>query len=155
VAALIDAAILNLGVLGASALFAFVVNALTDGSGDAPAPVFFLGAGAWALAGAIYLVAFWTFEGETPGMRFLGINLEAGGRPQLGFRRSLRRLIWLGLSIFPLLGLPLLGIARRDDRRGLHDRRAGTSVVYLSRKSRAAPWTHPGQTERSALAARD
>jgi uncharacterized RDD family membrane protein YckC len=151
IAALIDAVILNLGVLGASALFAFLVNALTDGSGDAPAPVFFLGAGAWALAGAVYLVAFWTFEGETPGMRFIDINLEAGGRPRLGLRRSLRRLIWLVISFFPLLGLPLLGIARRDDRRGLHDRRAGTSVVYVDPATRLAPWTRPGRSDRSAL----
>ncbi len=150
-AALIDGVILNLGVLGASALFAFLINALSDGSGDAPAPVFFLGASAWALAGAAYLVAFWTFEGETPGMRFLDINLEAGGRPRLGFTSSLRRLFWLVISFVPLLGLPLLGIARRDDRRGLHDRRAGTSVVYVNPGTRAAPWTRPGQNENSAL----
>jgi uncharacterized RDD family membrane protein YckC len=143
IALIVDAGILNLAVFGASALIAFLVNALTEGSGGAPAPVFFLGAGAWALAGSIYLVGFWTFEGETPGMRFIGINLEAGGYPRLGFRRSVRRLLWLGLSFFPLLGLPLLGVARRDDRRGLHDRRAETNVVYVP-APRAAPWTHRG-----------
>jgi uncharacterized RDD family membrane protein YckC len=152
IAAVIDAAILNLAVIGASALIAFLVDAVTGGSGDAPAPVFVLGAGAWLLAGAAYLVAFWTFEGETPGMRFIGVNLEAGGRPRLGFRRSVRRLLWLGLSLVPLLGLPLLGIARRDDRRGLHDRRAATNVVYVDPRARAAPWTYPGQSERGVLA---
>jgi uncharacterized RDD family membrane protein YckC len=153
VAAVIDAAILNLGVLGASAVLVFLVNALTDGSGNAPAPVFVLGVGAWILAGSAYLVGFWTFEGETPGMRFIGINLEAGGYPRLGFRRSVRRLIWLGLSFIPLLGVPLIGAARREDRRGLHDRRAGTIVVYVGPGARAAPWTHPGQTDHSALSA--
>jgi uncharacterized RDD family membrane protein YckC len=151
IALLVDAGILNLAVFGASALVAFLVNALTEGSGGAPAPVFFLGAGAWALAGSAYLVGFWTFEGETPGMRFIGINLEAGGHPHLGFRRSVRRLLWLGLSFFPLLGLPLLGVARRDDRRGLHDRRAETNVVYVGPGARAAPWTHRGQTDHAAL----
>jgi uncharacterized RDD family membrane protein YckC len=150
-AALIDAGILNLAVIGTSALFAFLVGALTEGSGDAPAPVFVLGVGAWALAGSAYLLGFWTFEGETPGMRFIDINLEAGGYTRLGFRRAVRRLIWLVLSFFPLLGLPLLGIARRDDRRGLHDRRAGTNVVYVDPATRAAPWTRPGKDTRSAL----
>jgi uncharacterized RDD family membrane protein YckC len=148
-AALIDAGILNLTVLGASALFTFLVNALTDGSGSAPAPVYVLGATAWLLAGSAYLVGFWTFEGETPGMRFIDINLEAGGHPRLGFRRSLRRLIWLILSVFPLLGLPLVGIARRDDRRGLHDRRARTAVVYADPRRRLAPWSER-RRERSA-----
>jgi uncharacterized RDD family membrane protein YckC len=152
IAALVDAGILNLVVLGASALIAFLVDALTEGSNGASAPVFVLGAGAWILAGSAYLVAFWTFEGETPGMRFIGLNLECDGQPDLGLGRSLRRVAWLWLSFVPLLGLPLLGIARRDDRRGLHDRRAGTNVVYVDPiAARAAPWTYRGRTAGSAL----
>ena len=152
-ALLVDAGILNLTVFGVSAIVAFVVNALfADGAGDPAAPVVVLGAGAWLLAGSAYLVGFWTFEGETPGMRFIDINLEAGGHPRLGFRRSVRRLIWLGLSIFPLLGLPLLGIARSDDRRGLHDRRAGTDVVYADPRRRLAPWSVPPRDAKLAAA---
>ena len=30
---------------------------------------------------AIYFVGFWAFEGQTPGMRFLGIRLEHDGDP--------------------------------------------------------------------------
>ena len=147
-AALIDALILNISVLGVSALIAFLINVLTDGSGDAPSPVVFLGASAWALASAAYLVGFWTFEGETPGMRFIDINLDSNGSPRLGLRRAVRRLFWLVISIFPLLGLPLLGIARRDDRRGLHDRKVGTNVVYVDPMTRAAPWARPEGAER-------
>ena len=94
-----------------------VVNALTDASGDAPASVIVLGAGAWALASVVYLVGFWTLEGETPGMRFIDINLDSNGSPRLGLRRSVRRLFWLVISFVPLLGLPLLGIARRERTR--------------------------------------
>ena len=142
-ALLIDGGILNLTILGASALFAFLGDALFfNGAGDPATSVVVLGTAAWLLAGSAYLVGFWTFEGETPGMRFIDINLEAGGHHRLGFRRSLRRLLWLVLSIL-LLGLPLLGIALRDDRRGLHDRRAGTTVVYADPRRRLAPWSEP------------
>lgn len=144
----VDAGILNLAVFGTSAIIAFVVNAIFPSTGDPASPVVLLGAGAWLGAAAVYLVAFWTFEGETPGMRFIGLNLDASGQHRLGLRRSIKRLIWLGLSIFPLFGIPLLGTARRDDRTGLHDRRAGTVVLYVDKHARAAPWSVEGRGRR-------
>ncbi|MGI8461428.1 MAG: RDD family protein [Solirubrobacterales bacterium] len=148
----IDAGILNLAVFGTSAIIAFVVNAVFPDAGDPASPVVLLGAGAWLAAAAIYLAGFWTFEGETPGMRFIGLNLEASRYDRLGLRRSIKRLLWLGLSIFPLLGIPLLGVARRDDRTGLHDRSAGTAVVYVDRHARAAPWSVEGRAKRGSAA---
>ena len=147
-AILVDAGILNLAIFGFGALLALAIDAIFP-SANLSAPTLILGAGAWLLAGSAYLLAFWSLEGETPGMRFIGLNLEADGHPRLGFRRSVKRLFWLGFSVFPLFGLPFIGLCRRDDRRGLHDRRAGTNVVYVDRKAaRAAPWSHkPTESE--------
>lgn len=144
IALAVDAGILNLAVFGATALVALLIDAI-DPNASIGTPTIVLGAGAWILGVSAYLLAFWTFEGETPGMRFIGINLEADGHPRLGFRRSIKRLFWLGFSFVPLLGLPLLGLARRDDRCGLHDRRAGTSVVYVGDEARSAPWSRLGE----------
>ena len=95
-----------------------------------------------ALAAAAYLVGFWSLIGQTPGMRFLSIHLDAGGSRELGLRRSIRRLIGAVLALLPL-GLGLLAILTSPRRQGWHDRLAGTTVVYDAR-SRAAPWSTQG-----------
>ena len=141
----VDAAILSAVVFGVTALLGFAVDAIFPSADLSGAKAAAIGASTWLFFAAIYLVGFWSFEGETPGMRFIGLNLEEGGTPTLGFRRSVKRLVWLGLSFFPLFGLPFLGIARNDERRALHDRRAGTDVIYVAPKERAAPWTFEGQ----------
>ena len=138
----VDAAILNGLVLGAGALIAFVINAIFGANTHQEDPLVVLGIGAWGFLAALYLITFWRFEGETPGMRFIGLNLEVDGidEKHLGLGLAIKRLILLLLSIVPLLGLPLLGILRRDDRTGLHDRRTGTTIVYSDLR-RAAPWS--------------
>lgn len=142
----VDAAILNGLVLGAGALAAFVINSIFGANTHQEDPLVALGLGTWALLAALYLVTFWRFEGETPGMRFIGLNLEVDGIDEkyLGLRKAIRRLVWLLVSFVPLLGIPLLGIGRRDDRTGLHDRRTGTTVVYSGSGGRAAPWSRLG-----------
>ena len=90
------------------------------------------------VAAGTYLVGFWALEGQTPGMRFLGLRLEWQGTPRIGTRRAIRRLFGLALAILPL-GLGLLGALLSDRRRGLQDRIAGTEVVRDSDHS-LAPW---------------
>ena len=85
-----------------------------------------------------YFASFWALEGQTPGMRFIGLRLEWNGTPRIGLRRANRRLFGLLLAILPL-GLGLLGILVSDSRRGLHDRIAGVDVVRDSEHS-LAPW---------------
>jgi hypothetical protein len=70
----------------------------------------------------------------------------------LGLRGAVKRLFWLLFSIFPLFGFPFLGIARRDDRTGLHDRRAGTTIVYSDPRARLAPWAIEGRAKPGAPA---
>jgi uncharacterized RDD family membrane protein YckC len=92
----------------------------------------------WATASLIYLYFFWGLAGQTPGMRFLGIRIEAAGDPHLGRRRARRRLGGLLLALLPL-GLGLLWILVSDDRRGWHDRIASTEVVRVD--PRPPPWS--------------
>ena len=77
-----------------------------------------------------YLVAF-TASGQTLGKMIAGIRVvssEPRSPMDLG-RAFVRELVWLGLAI--PAGLGLLTVLSRD-RRGVHDRFAGTRVVRAS-----------------------
>jgi uncharacterized RDD family membrane protein YckC len=98
--------------------------------------------GALLLAGtplvvAIYLVAFWTVLGQTPGKWLLGVKVVANGGGPIGLRRSLVRLFGYLVSALPCyLGFFwILG----PQRRGWHDRLAGTEVVYVATRRRPVP----------------
>jgi uncharacterized RDD family membrane protein YckC len=102
-----------------------------------------LGALGWIIAWTVYLLFFWSLSGQTPGMRFLAIAVEANGSRRVGLRRSIRRLAGLALAILSL-GIGFLGILFTPRRRGLPDRIADTEVVYVDIAPRAAPWSgHP------------
>ena len=94
-----------------------------------------------ALVAGSYFVAFWSLIGQTPGMRFLSIHLDAGGSREIGPRRALTRLFGAVIALLPL-GIGILSILTSPTRRGWHDRLAGTVVVYDARK-RNAPWAQP------------
>ncbi len=128
-AALLDAGILNGLLLAATALLGIVLSALFDPD-HVSAIGIVLGAGAWILIGSAYLFTFWSLAGQTPGMRILSIRIEKDGSRRLGGRVARRRLGGVYLSVLAL-GLPFLGEITRDDRRGYHDRRAGTDVVRV------------------------
>ena len=113
-------------------------------SGDATAPALAIGLGAWLIAGSAYLTFFWALAGQTPGMRFMNIRVEAGGSPELGARVAFRRLVGTWLSAIPL-GAGFLGILFSERRHGLADRIAGTDVVYLP--ERIAPWSQDNARE--------
>jgi uncharacterized RDD family membrane protein YckC len=86
---------------------------------------------------AIYLVAFWTVLGQTPGKWLLGVKVVAIRGGPIGLRRSLARLFGYVLSAVPCyLGFFwMLG----PQRRGWHDRLAGTEVVYVATGRRPVP----------------
>ena len=150
----VDAGILNLAVIGLGAVVSFLIDAVFGEGTHREGPLVALGITSWIFLAALYLVTFWRFEGETPGMRFIGLNLEVGGvdEHQLGGRNAIARLFWLLFSFFPCFGIPLLGILRRDDRTGLHDRRTHTTVVYKSPEAHLAPWTIEGKGKRGSAA---
>jgi uncharacterized RDD family membrane protein YckC len=142
IAMAIDGAILNAAFLGLSAVITLVFSLAFGRGGDASAPAIAIGAGAWIVAGSLYLLAFWTLAGQTPGMRFVRIVLVAPEGRRLHPRRALHRLFGLALSAITL-GLGFLGIVFRDDRRGWQDRFAGTDVVYEELAAAVAPWSEP------------
>jgi uncharacterized RDD family membrane protein YckC len=122
----LDAAILNGIFLLSIAALSAVFGTADDGVSGIGA---LLGAFGWIVAGSAYLLTFWSLAGQTPGMRFLSIRIEDyDGSRRLGLRRAWRRLIAGVLALIPF-GLGYIGVLTRDDRRGFHDRRAGTDVV--------------------------
>ena len=74
----VDVLILDAILIGISAGIALVAGAFGI-SGDPQRSVVVAGAGVWLITGAFYLVAFWGLSGQTPGMRFLDIRLDASG----------------------------------------------------------------------------
>jgi len=134
----VDLALMNATFFLGSALLSLVIGEFSGNSNDAPTPALIAGAGVWIIAVSTYMVSFWSLSGETPGMRFLGLRLDAADTHGIGFRRAVKRLFAGGLAWIPF-GLGFIGVLFRPDRRGFHDRVAGTEVIYVGEvRGRAA-----------------
>lgn len=159
----IDAGLLAGFLSLASGILASIIpTALGDSSGGLTTMALIGWVAAALVVGGTVFVTFWTLIGQTPGMRFLGIRLvvsRARGRGgpvgmilppprievaseredpyEIGFRRSLVRLLALPLAVMPL-GLGMLAILISPRRRGLHDYISGTEVIY---DEASAPWS--------------
>lgn len=145
-----DALIVNLGFWGVAAIAALIGSFFSgDGNGVSGIAIA-VGSSAWLALEGLYLVAFWSLAGQTPGMRFFGIRLGVEGRG-LPVRRAIRRLFGLGLAVIPF-GLGFLGTLTDERRRGWQDRLAGVDVLYESREPAAAPWSHLDSAESLAAA---
>jgi uncharacterized RDD family membrane protein YckC len=138
IAFLVDGVILNGGFLLAAAVLAALFG--SDGISGAG---WVVGAAAWVIFGGMYLFTFWSLAGQTPGMRFLSIQIEHHGSRRLGPRVARRRLFGLVVALIPF-GLGLLGVVMRDDQRGFQDRHGDTDVVRVD--PTAAPWSQPVAT---------
>jgi len=136
---LIDGVFVNLSFTAIVAIVTLVDNAFGDGGGGASNFAIAIGSTAWLSLGALYLVSFWSLVGQTPGMRFVGIRLNI---PRLPLRRSLKRLIGLGLSVVTF-GIGFLGIVFREQCRAWEDRFSGVDVIYDERRPEPAPWSLP------------
>ena len=77
----------------------------------------------------VYFSYQWASGGRTIGMALLGIRLVKTDGSLIGPRQAVVRTLALPLS-FLLLGLGFVGILTNRDRHALHDRLAGTAVVY-------------------------
>jgi uncharacterized RDD family membrane protein YckC len=148
VAGAIDVALISVAMSIGSGLLASIIPAVTGGSDGLSA----IGVLAFGLTGFVIgsslFVTFWALVGQTPGMRLLSIHLDAGGTRELGLRRALKRLLGVGLSLLPA-GLGFFAILLSPQRRGWHDRLAGTVVVY-DESAALAPWSAlEGSAERA------
>jgi uncharacterized RDD family membrane protein YckC len=146
------AAVVDLALLGAlfsitSGVLASIIPAISgDGDGLSIWGVLTWGVVGFVVGGAIF-VAFWALIGQTPGMRFLSIHLDADGSQEIGLKRALRRIVAVPLSLLPL-GLGFFAILLSPQRRGWHDRIADTTVLY-DEEVKEAPWS---QLKRKARA---
>jgi uncharacterized RDD family membrane protein YckC len=135
-AMVVDGVFVNLAFTAFVALVTLVGNAF-GGSGEGGGSIAIaVGSTAWLSFGAVYLVGFWSLAGQTPGMRFVGIRLEA----RLSLGRGLKRLIGLGLAVITF-GLGFLGIVFGAQRRAWDDRLSATGVAYDERRPAPAPWS--------------
>jgi uncharacterized RDD family membrane protein YckC len=98
------------------------------------------GAVAGALWAAGYFIFFWSTTGQTPGDRIMRIRVRrAQADEPLTAGRAIVRLLGAVLSALLLfVGFVLILFDAR--RRGLHDRLAGSVVVYVPRARRPPPW---------------
>jgi uncharacterized RDD family membrane protein YckC len=135
----IDGVIVNLGFTAFVAVATLIDNAFGGGGSGASNIAIAVGSTAWLALGAFYLAGFWSLVGQTPGMRFVGIRLDL---PRLPLRRSIRRLIGLGLSVLTF-GIGFLGIVFGERRRAWEDSFSGTDVIYDERRPEPAPWSQP------------
>lgn len=145
----IDGIFVNLSFTALVALVTLVDNVFGGSANGASSYAIAIGSTAWVAMGSLYLVSFWSLAGQTPGMRFVGIELGSGRLPA---RRSFKRLVGLYLSVVTL-GIGFLGVVFREQRRGWEDRFSGTDVVYDERRPEPAPWSAP--PPRSVIAEAD
>ncbi len=95
-------------------------------------------AGTYALWWVLYFGYPWSVSGKTAGMALLGIRVvKADGSPS-ATRNGVLRAMALPLS-FLTLGIGFIPIVTGRHRRALHDKIAGTAVVY-SWDARGARW---------------
>jgi uncharacterized RDD family membrane protein YckC len=148
VAGAIDLALISLALSIGSGLIASIVPAATGGSdGLSIWGILTFGVVGFLLGGAVF-VAFWSLVGQTPGMRLLSIRLDVAGSREVGFRRAVRRLLAVWLALLPA-GLGFLAILLSPERRGWHDRIAGTMVVY-DEEDLTAPWSELRRARRGS-----
>ena len=152
VAAAVDLALLGLLYSVAWGVLASVFTAATGGGDGLSIWGFFAAGTAGFLLGGAIIAAFWALVGQTPGMRLLSIHLDADGTREIGPRRAVRRLLAVPVALLPA-GLGFLAILISPERRGWHDRIAGTKVVYDDEVA-VAPWSRPGQGSRASGARR-
>lgn len=133
----LDVGALNLAFIAISALVAFVASIVFPS--DATTPALAVGVFAWLIAGAVYLISFWSLTGQTPGMSIVGIRVVAPDSPRLTLRMAVRRLFGLVLAAIPL-GAGFLGIIFSERRRGLEDV-IGHTEVHYALSERQAPWS--------------
>jgi uncharacterized RDD family membrane protein YckC len=86
---------------------------------------------------ALYCIILWSLRGQTLGKWLLGIRVVAVGGGRVGIVRAAVRFAGYLLSALPFY-LGFFWVLGRQ-RRGFHDRLAGTEVVYVRRPARQAP----------------
>lgn len=136
VAYLVDAMILGVPYLLTTLAWGLALgssNVPTELTGPAPnlaVPIWVYGV--LSLVSVTYVVYFWGARGATPGKSLLGLVVQTeSGETPIGFGRALLRLLGYFVSgLTACIGFLMIAISK--DKRGLHDRIAGTRVTRTS-----------------------
>ncbi|MGD8473881.1 MAG: RDD family protein [Anaerolineae bacterium] len=75
-----------------------------------------------------YCVGFWMLAGQTPGKRLMGLVVIKSNGSRIGLGAALLR--WVGYWLSGILFLGYLWVLVDNRRQALHDKLAGTLVVY-------------------------
>jgi uncharacterized RDD family membrane protein YckC len=93
-----------------------------------------VGSAVMALFVIAYFTFFWTLVGFTPGKALLGLKVVRKDGAKVSFFRSLVRFFAYWVSAIPLF-LGFFWVLWDRNRRGWHDKIAGTQVLYFSKKA--------------------
>ncbi len=126
IAALVDGMILGIPFLLVTLLMSmFAVSGGETSSGGGLMVLSFL----FPLLSLGYYVFFWGVQGATPGKSLLGLSVQTeDGESPVGVQTAALRVLGYFASTV-VLGFGFLLIALSEDKRGLHDRIAGTRVM--------------------------
>jgi uncharacterized RDD family membrane protein YckC len=127
VALAIDAVIVQGAILIVAGVLALV--GLLVGGIDLGTAAKVVAGAVWLLATGGYFVAFWTADGQTPGMRAMHLRVATARGMLPGVGRSTLRVVFLGLCILTLF-VGFLPVLFDNRRRGAHDMLVGTVVAY-------------------------
>src|SRR5262245_19565924 len=97
----------------------------------------------------LYCIVLWWLRGQTPGKWLLGIRVVTVGGGRVGIVRAAVRFAGYLLSALPFY-LGFFWVPGRE-RRGFHDRLAGTEVVYVRRPARQLPADKDGDKDRPVV----
>ncbi len=130
VAAVVDGMILGIPLFLTTFVWGtFALSATDTRPRSLPSFSFPLLAIAFPMLCLIYFVFFWGSRGATPGKSLLAIVVESEeGESPIGYRRAALRALGYVASLL-MMGFGFVLIAFSDDKRGLHDRIAGTRVM--------------------------
>ena len=84
--------------------------------------------GMLVLVSAVYDMGFWLLAGQTPGKRTMGVRIVQTDGQRIRLGAAIRR--WLGYWLSSILFIGFLWVLVDDRRQSLHDKLAGTGVVY-------------------------
>jgi uncharacterized RDD family membrane protein YckC len=76
----------------------------------------------------LYYIGFWMLAGQTPGKRLMGVRIVRTDGERITLGPAIRR--WVGYWLSAILFLGYLWVLVDDRRQALHDKLAGTLVVY-------------------------
>jgi len=85
------------------------------------------------ILGIGYYTFCWTLLGFTPGKAVLGLKVVRRNGEKVSFSRSLLRFFAYWISALPLF-LGFMWVLWDPNRRGWHDKIAGTQVLYIPKK---------------------